>query len=238
MSEQMEKSVATSESKVGGAKGVVLLGSRAGILGLKAGMTQVFNKDGDVIPVTVIDLKTTTITQIKTKERDGYLAVQVGFESKKSQRTTKADKGHFKKAGSPGFSHVCEFRVDTVEGIQEGVVVLPDFLKEGDLVDVTAVSKGKGFQGGMKRHNFAGGFKTHGASLSHRSLGSIGNRADPAKTFKNKGMPGQMGCERVTMQNLRVIGIDHENNLMLIKGSVPGPKNGLITVYKAVKSVG
>lgn len=235
MSEQTEKAANASESHVGGSTGVVLTGVRAGVLGLKAGMTQVFNKDGDIIPVTVIDLQPTVITQVKTQARDGYNAVQVGFEPKKPQRTTKADKGHFKKSGAPGFYHVLEFRVDAVDGIQEGTLVSPDLVKEGDLIDVTAVSKGKGFQGGVKRFNMAGGFKTHGASLSHRSLGSIGNRADPGKTFKNKKMPGQMGNEQVTVQNLRVISVDHENNLMLVKGSVPGPKNGLLTVRKAIK---
>jgi len=133
---------------------------------------------------------------------------------------------------------VQEFRVDSIANIAEGAVLLPDFVKEGELVDVTAVSKGKGFQGGMKRYNMAGGFKTHGASLSHRSLGSIGNRADPAKTFKNKKMPGQMGREQVTILNLRVISIDRENSLMLVKGSIPGPKNGVVTVRKAIKSLG
>lgn len=235
MSEQTEKTANASESSTGGSKGVVLTGIRAGVLGLKAGMTQVYNKDGDLIPVTVIDLKPTVVTQVKNEATDGYKAVQVGFLPKKPQRTNKADKGHFKKSGAPGFYHVQEFRVDSVDGIQEGAVVSPDFVKEGDLVDITAESKGKGFQGGMKRFNMAGGFKTHGASLSHRSLGSIGNRADPAKTFKNKKMPGQMGNEQVTMQNLRVISIDHENSLMLVKGSVPGPKNGLVTLRKAIK---
>lgn len=238
MSEQTEKTANASDAQTGGAKGVTLTGPKAGILGLKAGMTQVYNKDGDVVAVTVIDLKPTVVTQVKTKARDGYEAVQVGFEPKKPHRTTKAEKGHFKKSGAPGFYHVTEFRVTDVSGLHEGAIVLPEFVKEGDLVDVTSESKGKGFQGGMKRYNMAGGFKTHGASLSHRSLGSIGNRADPAKCFKNKKMPGQMGREQVTIQNLRVIGVDLENNLILVKGSVPGPKNGLVTVRKAVKSIG
>ena len=242
MSEQTEKTTSTAnaqaDSQARNTKGVVLNGIRSGILGLKAGMTQVYDKDGDSIPVTVIDLKPSIVTQVKSTKSDGYTAVQVGFLAKKPQRTTKADKGHFKKSGAPGFYHVKEFRVDSVEGITEGTLLLPDFVKEGEMVDVTAVSKGKGFQGGMKRYNMAGGFKTHGASLSHRSLGSIGNRADPAKCFKNKKMPGQMGREQVTLQNLRVIGIDHENSLMLVKGSIPGPKNGVVTVRKAIKNLG
>lgn len=238
MSEQTEKATGTQDSSAGSAKGVVLSGIRSGILGLKAGMTQVYGKEGDIIPVTVIDLKPTVVTQIKTQARDGYSAVQVGMLSKKPQRTTRSDKGHFKKSGAPGFYRVQEFRVDSTEGVSEGSLLLPDFVKEGDLVDVTAESKGKGFQGGMKRYNMAGGHKTHGASLSHRSLGSIGNRADPAKCFKNKKMPGQMGKEQVTLQNLRVVGIDHENSLMLVKGSVPGPKNGVVTVRRAIKNIG
>jgi large subunit ribosomal protein L3 len=233
MSEQTEKTTSAESAQTG----VALKGTRAGILGLKAGMTQIFNKDGDIVPVTVIDLKPVVITQVKTKDKDGYEAVQVGFDAKKPQRTTKADKGHFKKSGAPGFYHVQEFRVSDLAGLAEGATLSPDFVKEGDLVDVTSVSKGKGFQGAMKRHNFAGGFKTHGASLSHRSLGSIGNRADPAKCFKNKKMAGQMGNVQVTVQNLRVMSIDHENSLMLVKGSVPGAKNSVLTVRKAIKGV-
>ena len=238
MSEQVEQSQKSATAADGASKAVQLAGQKAGILGKKSGMTQVFNKDGDVIPVTVIDLKASIVTQVKTKERDGYEAVQVGFEPKKAQRTTKADKGHFKKSGAPGFYTVREFRVDTISGIAEGAIISIDFVKEGDFVDVTAISKGKGFQGGMKRFNMAGGFKTHGASVCHRSLGSIGNRADPGKTFKNKKMPGQMGKAQVTVQNLKVIGIDKENNLLLVHGSVPGPKNGVVTVRKAIKNNG
>lgn len=236
MSEQTEKTGNEQASGEGRSAGVTLKGSEAGILGIKAGMTQIFDKDGDAVPVTVIDLQPTVVTQVKTKDRDGYLAVQVGMLPKKPQRTTRADKGHFKKSGAPGFYHVAEFRVDSVDGISEGALLLPDFVKEGGFVDVSGVSKGKGFQGGMKRYNMAGGFKSHGASLSHRSLGSIGNRADPAKTFKNKKMPGQMGNERVTIQSLRVVSIDRENNLMLIRGSVPGAKNSVVVVYKAMKA--
>ncbi len=217
---------------------VVLSGMRSGIFGLKSGMTQIFNQAGDMVPVTVIDLTPGVVTQVKSTERNGYNAVQIGMLPKKVQRTTKAERGHFKKSGSPGFYHVQELRVDSVSGITEGAIISPDFVKEGDLVDVTATSKGKGFQGGMKRFNMSGGPKSHGASLSHRSLGSIGNRADPAKCFKNKKMPGQMGQEQVTMQNLRVVSVDRENNLMLVKGSIPGPKNGVVLVRKAVKTAG
>jgi large subunit ribosomal protein L3 len=241
MSEQTEKTAGAEKASENGGKAgneVVLKSRRASILGLKAGMTQVFSKDGDMIPVTVIDFQPVVVTQVKTPAKDGYSAVQVGLNPKRTQRTTKADRGHFKKAGAPGFEHVMEFRVDGVDGVSVGMVLSLDSVKEGDLVDVTAVSKGKGYQGGMKRYNMAGGHKTHGASLSHRSLGSIGNRADPAKCFKNKKMPGHMGHEKVTIQNLSVVSVDHENKLILLRGSVPGPKDGLVTVQKAVKSLG
>ncbi len=230
MSEQTENRATQTNT-------AVLSSKRSGILGVKAGMTQIFTAEGDQVPVTVIDLKPATITQIKNKDRDGYLGVQVGINPKKNQRTTKADKGHFKKSGNPGYYHVQEFRVDSVDGLAEGQVLSPDFVKEGDFVDVTGISKGKGFQGGMKRYNMAGGFKTHGASLSHRSLGSIGNRADPAKCFKNKKMPGQMGKEQVTTQNLKVVKVDAQNCFMLVRGAVPGAKNCVVMVRKAIKTL-
>jgi len=213
-----------------------LNGERAGVLGIKAGMTQIFNQDGEMIPVTVIDFQNNVVTQVKSKTTDGYNAVQIGMGPKKNQRCSKADIGHFKKSGAPGFYHVQEFRVDSVEGFSEGVLLNTDFITEGALVDVTGVSKGKGFQGGMKRYNMAGGFKTHGNSVSHRSLGSIGNRADPAKCFKNKKMPGHMGDRQVTVQNLRVVKIDKENKLILIRGSIPGSANELVVVRKAIKN--
>ncbi len=226
----------TNTTPAAASNAALLNGARAGIVGIKSGMTQVYNEDGDSFPVTVIDLQPAVITQIKTKAKEGYNSVQIGMQPKKTQRTNKADRGHFKKSGAPGFYHVQEMRVDSVDGFVEGAVLSADFVKVGDLVDVTGESKGKGFQGGMKRYNMAGGFKTHGNSLSHRSLGSIGNRADPGKCFKNKKMPGHMGHERVTVQNLRVIEIDNENKLMLIKGSVPGPKNSVVMVRKAIKA--
>jgi large subunit ribosomal protein L3 len=167
--------------------------------------------------------------------------VQVGFISRKAKSATKAEQGHAKKVGESGFYHYQEFRLEngaTADGLSVGSVLSPDFIKEGDFVDLTAMSKGKGFQGGMKRFHMAGGFKSHGASVSHRSLGSIGNRADPAKCFKNKKMPGQMGHARTTVQNVRVVRVDLENNLLLVHGSVPGPKSGIVTVRRAVKKIG
>ena len=212
--------------------------NRGGVLGIKAGMTQVFTEDGSAQAVTVIDLRQTVITQVKTQEKNGYNAIQVGFLEKKAKAANKAEQGHAKAANASGFYHFQEFRLPAdakFDGLAVGSVLSAEFVKEGDLVDLTAISKGKGFQGGVKRYHMAGGHKTHGASLSHRSLGSIGNRADPAKCFKNKKMPGQMGNEQVTVQNVRVVKVDVENQLLLVHGSVPGPRSGIVTVRKAIK---
>ena len=217
---------------------VALLQGKGGILGVKAGMTQVFSDEGDSIAVTVIDLSPVVITQVKTVEKNGYNAIQVGFLEKKAKAVSKPEAGHAKASGATGFYHYQEFRLPSsakMEDLTVGKVLSADFLKAGDMVDMSAVSKGKGFQGGVKRFHMADGFKTHGASLSHRQLGSIGNRADPAKCFKNKKMPGQMGAKNVTVQNLRVIKVDAENQLLLVHGSVPGPRSGIVTVRKAVK---
>jgi large subunit ribosomal protein L3 len=218
---------------------VALSQGRGGILGVKAGMTQVYTEAGDSLAVTVIDLKPTVVTQVKTKEANGYQAVQVGILEKKAKSATKPEQGHAKKAGAPGFYYMQEFRLPAdakLDGLTVGKVLSPEFLKPGDLVDLSARSKGKGYQGGMKRYHMHGGYKTHGASLSHRSLGSIGNRADPGKTFKNKKMPGQMGDVQVTVQNVKVVRVDLENQLLLVHGSVPGPRSGIVTVRRAVKS--
>jgi len=218
-----------------------LTNARGGILGIKAGMTQVYSENGDSIAVTVIDLKPAVITQVKTNEKNGYQAVQVGFLEKKAKAATKPEAGHAKAANAPGFYHYQEFRFDAadkLDGLTVGKVLSPEFLKPGDYVDLTSRSKGKGFQGGMKRFHMAGGFKTHGASVCHRSLGSIGNRADPGKTFKNKKMPGHMGHVQTTVQNVRVIRVDVENQLLLVHGSVPGPRSGIVTIRRAVKSTG
>ena len=238
----MENTPETTATPTGAATGaresVVLSHGRGGILGIKAGMTQVYTENGDSVAVTVIDLKPTIITQVKTKEANGYQAVQVGILDKKAKSTTKPEAGHAKKAGATGFYHYQEFRLDEgakMDGLLVGKVLSPEFVKPGDLVDLTAISKGKGFQGGMKRFHMAGGHKTHGASLSHRSLGSIGNRADPGKCWKNKKMPGQMGNEQITVQNVLVVKVDTENQLLLVHGSVPGAKSGIVTVRRAIK---
>ncbi len=234
MSEQTNNEA--KESSIEGSAEVILSGSRGGILGYKAGMTQIYTDTGVCVPVTVIDLAQSFVTQVKNKDRDGYNAIQVGITPRKPQRCTKADKGHFKKSGNPGYRHVTEFRVDGLDGVKEGAVLSPDFISVGDLIDIAATSKGKGFQGVMKRYNFSGGPKSHGASVSHRSPGSIGNRADPGRVFPGKKMAGHMGSRRVTMLNLEVVGIDKENRLLLVKGSVPGAKQSVVRICKAVKA--
>jgi large subunit ribosomal protein L3 len=242
----MESNQATATSAVAassssaGRESVALTAGRGGILGMKAGMTQVYNDGGRSLAVTVIDLAPTVITQVKTKASEGYNAIQVGFVSRKATKGSKSEQGHARAAGE-SFYHYQEIRLPEdakLDGLTVGKVLSPEFVKEGDLVDVTSRSKGKGFQGGMKRFHMHGGNKTHGASVSHRSLGSIGNRADPAKCFKNKKMAGQMGSARVTVQNVRVVKVDVENQLMLVHGSVPGPKSGVVMVRRAVKVSG
>ena len=220
---------------------VALTQGRGGVLGIKAGMTQVYSANGDLIAVTVIDLKPSVITQVKTKGADGYNAVQIGLLEKKTKAATLPERGHAKKVNASGFYHYQEFRLAAdakMDGLDAGKVLGTDFIKEGDNVDLTSISKGKGFQGGMKRFHMAGGFKTHGNSLSHRSLGSIGNRADPGKCFKNKKMPGQMGNAKTTVQNVTVVKIDTENQVLLVHGSVPGPKSGVVTIRRTVKNKG
>ncbi len=212
-----------------------------GILGIKAGMTQVYNDNGDAVAVTVIDLKPAVITQVKTQEKNGYKAVQIGLLEKKAKAATKAEQGHAKAVNSSGFYHYQEIRLPAdakMDGLVAGKVLSADFVKAGDLVDLTAISKGKGFQGVMKRYHYSGNYKSHGASLSHRQIGSIGNRADPGKVFKNKKMNGHMGHVRTVVQNVRVVRVDLENQLLLVHGSVPGPKSGIVTIRRAVKSIG
>lgn len=212
---------------------------RGGILGVKAGMTQIFDQNGDALAVTVIDLKPVFVTQVKTQAKEGYNAVQVGILEKKAKSATKAEAGHVKKSGKTGFYHYQEIRLPAdakMDGLSAGQLLTASFIQDGELVDLMAMSKGKGYQGGMKRYHMAGGHKTHGASISHRSLGSIGNRADPAKCFKNKKMAGQMGHVQTTIQNVRVAKVDVENGLLLVHGSVPGPKSGIVTIRRAVKA--
>ena len=210
-----------------------------GILGIKAGMTQVYAEDGRSLAVTVVEVKPNYVTQVKTSEKHGYSAVQIGFLPKKENRVNKAENGHFKKSGQPGYYHSQEFRFDNdaaVSSLAEGNILSPDFIKNGDLVDVSAVSKGKGFQGTMKKYNYSGSYKTHGASVNHRSIGSIGMRADPGKVFKGKPMPGHMGHVKVSIQNVKVVKVDSDAGVILLHGSVPGPRSGIVTIRKAVKA--
>jgi len=237
MEREMEKQ--DSNVSLSAREAVSLKQGLGGILGVKAGMTQVYDDKGDLLAVTVIDLPGAVVTQVKTLATDGYNAIQVGLLPKKSKASTKAEQGHAKKAGATGFYHYEEFRLPAnakMDGLSVGQVLSPEFVTVGESVDVSARSKGKGFQGGMKRFHMAGGFKSHGASVCHRSLGSIGNRADPGKTFKNKKMPGQMGHANVTVQNIQVVRVDAENGVLLVHGSVPGPKSGIVTLRRAVKA--
>ncbi|MCM3598879.1 50S ribosomal protein L3 [Metabacillus idriensis] len=204
-----------------------------GILGKKIGMTQVFTEKGDLIPVTVIEATGNVVLQLKTVESDGYAAVQVGFSDKRDKLSNKPSKGHVAKANTAPKRFVREFRGDAGE-YEVGQEVKVDIFSAGDVVDVTGVSKGKGFQGSIKRHNQSRGPMSHG-SRYHRRPGSMGPVA-PNRVFKNKLLPGRMGGERVTVQNLEIVKVDAERNLLLIKGNVPGPKKSLITVKKAVKS--
>jgi len=205
-----------------------------GLLGKKLGMTQIFDETGQVVPVTVLQVGPCVVTQIRTDERDGYEAVQVGFQE--SKRLNSPERGHQRPAGS-SMRHLREFKAKDVGGYEVGQVLDCTLFSEGEKVDVTGTSKGKGFQGVVKRHGFSGGPKTHGQSDRHRAPGSIGSSATPGRVFKGMRMAGRMGNDRVTVQNLRVAKVDPERNLLLVRGAVPGPTNGLIMVRHAVKTV-
>ncbi|MCI0749475.1 MAG: 50S ribosomal protein L3 [Nevskiales bacterium] len=208
-----------------------------GIVGRKAGMTRVFTEDGASIPVTVIECTPNRVTQIKTVETDGYRAVQIAAGEQKPQRVNRALTGHYKKAGVAAGRGLWEFRLDGTEGadLKPGSEVKVDLFKDVKRVDVMGTSIGKGFQGVIKRHHFGGGRASHGNSLSHRVPGSIGQRQDPGKVWKGKGMAGQMGNTRVTALNLDVVRVDSERHLLLVKGAVPGAKNGALVVRPTVK---
>ncbi len=205
------------------------------IVAKKVGMTQIFAEDGMLIPVTVLQAGPCTVTQVKTVENDGYSAVQVGFGERKEKHTNKPMKGHFDKAGVEFKKHIKEFRLDNAEEFEVGNEIKADVFESGDKVDVSGVSKGKGFQGSIKRHNQSRGPMGHG-SKSHRVSGSMGAASYPGKVFKGKKLPGHMGAVNVTVQNLEVVKVDVENNLLLIKGAVPGPKKTIVTVVNSVKA--
>ena len=206
-----------------------------GLVGRKVGMTRVFSDDGVSTPVTVIEVKPNRISQIKTVETDGYTAVQVISGSRRASRVTKPMAGHYRKAGVEAGSGAWEFRVDSVDDFELGSEIKVDLFEQGQLVDVAGISKGKGFQGGIKRHNYTMQDATHGNSLSHRSNGSIGQNQTPGRVFKGKKMSGHMGAEKCTTQNLEVVRVDSERNLVLIKGAVPGSKSGIVIICPAVK---
>jgi large subunit ribosomal protein L3 len=204
-----------------------------GLLGKKLGMTQIFDDTGRAVPVTALRVGPCVVTQLRTPERDGYSAVQIGFEE--SKRLTSPERGHQRAAGS-SLKHLREVRADEGDSFEVGQVLTCDLFTPGDKVDVTGTSKGKGFAGVVKRHGFAGGPKTHGQSDRHRAPGSIGSSATPSRVFKGMRMAGQMGNERKTVLNLQVAAVDAEKNLVLVRGAVPGPKNGLVLIRPAVKS--
>ena len=206
-----------------------------GLVGRKVGMTRIFTEDGVSIPVTVVECTPNRVTQVKTLDTDGYNAIQVTAGTKKASRVNKPEAGHFAKAGVEAGRGLWEFRTED-EDIKVGAELSVELFNEINKVDVTGQSKGKGFQGGVKRWNFSMQDATHGNSLSHRSNGSIGMCQTPGRVFKGKKMSGHMGAERVTTQNLEVVRVDVERNLLLIKGAVPGAKNGDVFIKPAVKA--
>ena len=222
------------------------------ILATKVGMTQIFNDDGALVPVTVLEAGPCVVTQIKTVENDGYSAVQVGFVDKKDKvvnkakngkkevihrhGVTKAEKGHFDKAGVTSKRFVREFKLDNAEEYALAQEIKADIFAAGDKIDATAVSKGKGFQGAIKRFGQHRGPMKHGSKF-HRHQGSNGACSSPSKVFKGKGMPGHMGSKKITVQNLEIVRVDAENNLLLVKGAVPGPKKSLVTIKETVKAM-
>lgn len=205
-----------------------------GILGKKVGMTQVF-QDGKTIPVTVVEAGPNYVLQLKTVEKDGYQALTVGFGEKREKVTTKPMMGIFKKANTKPLRFVKEFSVDSLDGYELGQVIKADILNDVKFIDIAGTSKGKGNAGVMKRHNFSGNRATHGVSRAHRTPGSIGQSSTPSKVLKGTKMAGRLGGDRVTVQSLELIKVDVENNLLLIKGAVPGPKNGYVEIKPALK---
>jgi len=207
---------------------------KKGLIGRKLGMTQVFAEDGAAVPVTVIEVEPSVIIQKKTKETDGYDALQLGYGRVKQKAVTKPLQGHFNKADKGYFRVLREVRNDGTEEGTVGEELRVDLFAAGDYVDVTGISKGKGFAGAVKRHGFGGGRATHG-SMFHRAPGSIGASADPSRVFKGKRLPGQMGNEQVTVQNLRVLAVRPEENAMLVRGAVPGARRGVVLIKQAGK---
>ncbi len=204
------------------------------ILATKVGMTQIFDENGVLVPVTVLQAGPCVVTQVKTADNDGYSAIQVGFGEKKENRVNKPMKGQFAKAGVSCKRYLKEFRFEDAETYTLGQEIKADIFGAGDKIDATATSKSKGFQGAIKRHGQSRGPMAHGSKY-HRHAGSNGACSDPSKVFKGKRMPGQMGGKKITVQNLEIVKVDVENNLLLVKGAVPGPKKSMVTIKETVK---
>ncbi|MCI8592572.1 MAG: 50S ribosomal protein L3 [Lachnospiraceae bacterium] len=205
------------------------------ILATKVGMTQIFNDDGVLTPVTVLQAGPVVVTQVKTVENDGYSAVQVGFVDKREKLVNKPMRGQFDKAGVSYKRYVRELKLEGAESYEPGQEIKVDVFEAGDKIDASAISKGKGFQGAIRRHGLHRGPMAHGSKY-HRHAGSNGACSDPSRVFKGKKMPGHMGHKKVTVQNLEIVRVDTENNLLLVKGAVPGPRKGLVTIKETVKS--
>ena len=207
-----------------------------GIIGKKIGMTQIFDQEaGKVIPVTVVEAGPCVVVQKKTVENDGYSALQLGFGDLREKLANKPIKGHFAKADTAVKRTLKEFRLDNAESVEVGTILKADTFEVGDIVDVCGTSKGKGFQGTIKKDNQARLKETHGTGPVHRHAGSMGACSSPSRIYKGKKLPGHMGAEKVTVQNLEIVKIDAENNLIAIKGAIPGPKNGIVTICDCVK---
>jgi large subunit ribosomal protein L3 len=204
------------------------------LLGKKIGMTNVFSADGKLVPVTVVQVGPCVVTQVKTKQTDGYNALQLGFDEKPVEKLNKPQSGHLKKTSNKGFRVLREFRTDDAEKIEAGTNIGIDIFGVGDKVNISGISKGRGFQGTIKRHGFSRGPETHGCR-NHRKPGSIGNSAWPGRVFKGKKLPGHMGTNRETVKNLTIVDIKHEDNILLVKGPVPGFKTGILEVQKIDK---
>ena len=209
---------------------------KKGIIGRKIGMTQIFDEVGNVIPVTVIEAGPCVVAQKKTVENDGYDAVQLGFMEVKEKHMTKAEKGHFEKAGVASKKHLKEFRLDDCSALNVGDVIAADTFAAGDKVDITGMTKGRGYTGAIKRWNHHTLCSTHGVGPIHREVGSMGANSSPSRVFKNKKMAGQYGNEQVTILNLKVVKIDPEKNIIAVKGAIPGAKNGIVFIRDSVKA--
>ena len=209
----------------------------SGLIGTKIGMTQVFGADGELVPVTVVLAGPCTVVAVRTRERHGYEAIQLGFGARKEKRISKAERGHMAKSGRSNYAALAEVRVEDSSGYEVGQEIkVSEVFSEGDIVDVSGTSKGKGFAGVMKRHHFGGHRATHGTHESFRGPGSIGACAYPGRVFKGKKMAGHMGARRRTVQNLRVVGVRDDENLLLVRGGVPGPRGAELLIRPAVKA--